>query len=548
MKTKSRPLIFAAAALVLAALLLFFFLGRGPGTSGPADPLERFSAHCGGVVVVPELGRLGERLALLPKLKLAQLAATLGGYPDAERFIGELTRAAGVDLRSRDSLLGAGIDPAGSLVLFAPEGGGPVAAVPVADREKLEAFLEKHAKTRLAAQQRATRSAGGHSLTTWSAEGAAAPSLAFAFVDRALFVGANAAGLATLESVLQQSAEGSLARDERFAATRTRLGANEAFAFACPGSKNAQLLDLPYGAGASLSLSAKEASVSLDVPLDDALAKRLASLGTPAGAELLAHADPASFLIARIGLDPSALAPLAGTLVPKAFQRALRQAQVAPADVLASLKPGTLVTMSLAPTATLGTTPVLDLTRTNPFHYLHLQAVGRAQDPEKARGLLEKTLAVAPRYGATIVEGESAGAKTWTFNYHLGEGARIALKDDLALVTGGQGQLEELLARIAEKTPATLEIDPGAKTSLESDGLALFVDVARLSASVRKLPDSAYGIGGFAIKAAVGRWLDAIEEIGSLRLSARVADRTLRAELVLSLEPAPEPQAASRTP
>ncbi len=216
--------------------------------------------------------------------------------------------------------------------------------------------------------------------------------------------------------------------------------------------------------------------------------------------------------------------------------------------MLASLKPGTLVTMSLAPTANLGTTLVLDLTRTNPFHYLHLQAVGRAQEPEKARGLLEKTLAVAPRYGATIVEGESAGAKTWTFNYHLGEGARIALKDDLALVTGGQGQLEELLARIAEKTPATLKIDPGAKTSLESDGLALFVDVARLSASVRKLPDSAYGIGGFAIKAAVGRWLDAIEEIGSLRLSARVAERTLRAELVLSLEPAPEPQAASRTP
>lgn len=548
MKTKSRPLIFAAAAAVLAAVLLLVFLGRGPGRSGPADPLERFPANCGGVVVVPELGRLGERLALLPKLKLAQLAATLGGYPDAERFIGELTRAAGVDLRSRDSLLGAGIDPAGSLIVFAPDTGGPVAAVPVADRGKLEAFLEKHAKTRLAAQKRASQKAGGHSLTTWSAEGAAAPALAFAFVDSSLFVGANAAGLATLESVLQQAAEGSLAKDERFAAARARLGSNEAFAFACPGSKNAQLLDLPYGAGASLSLSAKEARLSVDVPLNDALAKRLASLGTPAGAEMLAHVDPAAFLVARVGLDPSALAPLAGMLIPKAYQRALRQAQVEPADVLASLKPGLLVTMSLAPTANLGTTPAFDLTRTNPFHYLHLQAVGRAQDPGKARGLLEKTLAVAPRFGATVAEGETAGAKTWTFNYHLGEGASIAMKDDLALVTGGPGQLEKLLTRLGEKAPTALEIAPDAKSSLEKDGLAVFLDVARLSASVRKLPDSAYGIGGFAIKAAVGRWLDAIEEIRSLRLSARVADRTLRAELVLNLEPAGEPQAASRAP
>jgi hypothetical protein len=38
--------------------------------------------------------------------------------------------------------------------------------------------------------------------------------------------------------------------------------------------------------------------------------------------------------------------------------------------------------------------------------------------------------------------------------------------------------------------------------------------------------DSAYGVGGWAIKAAVSRWLEAIDEIAGLPLSARLADKT----------------------
>jgi hypothetical protein len=156
---------------------------------------------------------------------------------------------------------------------------------------------------------------------------------------------------------------------------------------------------------------------------------------------------------------------------------------------------------------------------------------------------LQKIAAIAPQFGARLEEHDSEGAKIFTTRYRLGEGASVALKDGFVLAAGGAGQMELALSRVGAPEKGLQISEPSARKELEAGGSLIFVDVAKLVHAIRELPDSAYGIGGFAVKAAALRWLDAIEEITSLRLASHLAGQSLHAHLALTLKPSAPPPA-----
>jgi hypothetical protein len=535
----------ATMALVIAAVVMLRRIG-GPA-AGVRDPLALFPSRCEAVVVVPELGRTGARIGALARTRLADLAASLAGFQSTEQLLAELGRQAGFDFRSPESMRAAGLDPAGPLAVYLPLEGAPVAALPPGDRSRLEALVARLAADRSGATHRGQAAGGAQPIVTFSAEGSPEPALAYVIAQGFLLVSAGPRCVAALEAILALKPEGSLAREPRLAAARGELERGEAYAFLCPGSARSQRLELAYGLGAGLSLAADEVRLSSDIPLSDDQAKALASFAEPAGADLVSKLEPGAFFVARLGGDPRILQPFAAFLVPPAFQAAMRRADLdVSGEILGNLKPGVAASLSLSPSASLEASPELDPRLTNPFQLVHLTALGRSVDEGRARATLEKIAAVAPRFGAQMESRELQGTRVLASRYHLGEGASLALRDGLVLVTGGPGQMDALLQRLSGEGGLVLA-NPGATQALARDGFALFLDIGRLVASLRALPDSAYGVGGFAIKAAASRYLDAVGELAGLRLSGRVERGRLHAELALSLNLSPaqkkEPQA-----
>ncbi|HEY3449145.1 MAG TPA: hypothetical protein VGK67_22500 [Myxococcales bacterium] len=536
----------AAAVAVVVAVLL-----RKPqqGAGGPVDPLEMLPDRCQAVIVVPDPGRLGEHLSVLPRLKVADLLASLQNYPSAEALLGDLAKQAGYDPRSRESMRQGGIDPSRPIVGYLSEQAVPLALIPVTDQAKFEERFAKSAAARLGDRKPVTEKVGqDRTLTVVTGPGPNPQLVAWAFVGGYALLTQSQAGLALLKTALAQPTQGSLAKDTRFAATRTRLADRDLFAFSCLDALPLQKqVFMPYGTTFAASLSERELRLSFELPLNDEWNERLKSLATPAGADLVAAMGPEAFLVGRLGGDPALLEPLVNRMMPAVFQRAFREGGVdVVADILKNLKPGIAGALSLAPTARLSGVPELDVRRTNPFDYLQLAVVGRTSDSARAAKTLGSMAEVAPRFGSTMESTEIGGAKVFVTRYHLGEGASLALDGDKILVTGGTGQMQAQLDRLRSPTPKD-PADPQAARALKEDAFALWLDVSRLTAGVRTLPDSAYGIGGWAIKAAVSRWLEAIDEITGLRASGRLADKTLSAELALTLKLAPV-QAQTPTP
>ncbi|MGC4116605.1 MAG: hypothetical protein QM765_18945 [Myxococcales bacterium] len=531
----------ASVAVVVAVLL------RKPQQTagGTTDPAEFLPDRCQAVFVVPDPGRLGEHLGVLPRLKVADLLASTQNYPNAEALLSDLAKQAGLDPRSRESLRQNGIDPSRPLVGYLSEQGVPLALVPISEQKKFEEKFAKSAAARLGDQPPVTEKVGAdRTLTVLTGRGENPQVLAWAYLGGYALLTQSQAGLALLKAMLAGKVQGSLAKDSRFAATRSRLADRDLFAFSCLDALPLQKqIFMPYGTTFAASLSEKELRLSFELPLNDEWNEKLKSLATPAGADLVAAMGPDAFLVGRLGGDPALLEPLLQRLMPMAIQRGLKDAGIdLAADILGNLKPGVAASLSLSHSARLSGVPELDVRRTNPFDFVQLSVVGRTADASKAAKTLGSIVDVAPRFGARLEPADLGGTKVFVTRYHLGEGASLALDGDKVLVTGGAGQMQAQLDRLrspAPKDPA----DPLAAKALKEDAAALWLDVSRLTAGVRALPDSAYGIGGWAIKAAVSRWLEAIDEITGLRLSARLADKTLSADLALTLQLAPAPSA-----
>ena len=144
------------------------------------------------------------------------------------------------------------------------------------------------------------------------------------------------------------------------------------------------------------------------------------------------------------------------------------------------------------------------------------------KDSTVARTQLDAVQKFGDRFGMRLEHRTKDGAEVYTFNYALGEGASVALNGPEVLVSGGAGHLDTLLDRAHGKGPGfNPSTSPGK--ALEQAGSAVWLDVAGMAQHIRAIPASAFGLGGFAIRAAVLHWVDAFGEIRGVLVSADYA-------------------------
>ena len=94
---------------------------------------------------------------------------------------------------------------------------------------------------------------------------------------------------------------------------------------------------------------------------------------------------------------------------------------------------------------------------------------------------------------------------------------------------------EQTIARVSEpaRESAGPIADPELRKALSARPLAAVLDLPALANSIRRMPSSAWGVGGFAIKAGTVRWLDALDDLRAITGGAYLDDDAVGVELDL---------------
>jgi len=237
-----------------------------------------------------------------------------------------------------------------------------------------------------------------------------------------------------------------------------------------------------------------------------------------------------AFVVARYDGPPSALGPVARRLLGRGVGNIGRDLEQ---EVLPHLKPGVAAALSLAERPPLGRGLPEDVRRTNPFVYVGLSGVAALDGPDAGVVALERASAWAPKLGAEMRRADRAGATVFITSWAQGEGLHFAVRGDRAYFASPVERLDQLLAA-----------DGGSGPPARADGgpaLFLRFDLSKLAQSVRALPESAWGLGGFAMKGTMVRWLDAMDDLKALTLEVSSKDQVARASLGLSLSPKQAP-------
>jgi hypothetical protein len=524
-----------AAALLAAAALGACRCGRReplPSATPLPPPARWLPAAAEGAVVVPDLGALGDRLRALEGLKVAGFAAQLQGFGTAQEWVGGFLGQVGLDLRSREALVAAGVDASrGAAAAWSPD--GAVLAVAVQDAAKLEALLGKLARSRLGASAPVKSGA----LTTWSrADGA--PVLGLLQVEGAGLVASGTAAT-RLEGWGRLPAEQSLARDAAFASACKRLGGTAlAWARVPPGTRwgEPRAAEVP---GMTAALRASADSLSVEVELDAVPAGwDAAALAAAGGAQPPFAALPRDAVAwAWYGGDPTRLKVLAETLLGERGRRALEAASVQlESGLLGSVHPGLAASLSVAPSIQFGAVPELDVRRTNPFRYVHVVGAARVKDAPAVERLLEVLPGVAPSFGARMERAQRAGRAVLLSSYSQGEGLHLAVHEGRVIAASPESRLLEALGGAGQAgTQAGTGMPAPAQQEAQRWPLAVVVDLHRLAAAVRALPGDAWGPGGSFVKAGWVRWLDGTDDLSWVLAGARAQEGRLQLHLSLGL-------------
>ncbi len=521
--------------------------GKDGGSAGPAAKpvtVERFLPRdAQAAIVISDLGTLGEKLARFQSLKIASFVAQLQNSTSAEAYVSSIMRQVGVDLRSRQALEAAGIDPGKGAGAAFLAGNQAFSVLGVKDAKKLEETFGNLARNRLGAPDRKEDKAGGGTLVTFSRKGAAEPSLGMLFVGDYVLLAPGTA-VARLAEVASQPVEKSLAEEPVLAASLGRLPKERDFHIYLPGGTGM----LPPGSVQGLTLAGhiEERAVTLraDAPWPDTKAS-LAPLAVKEGPDLQGYLPADSFLVARYRGDPATLGDvwpyLAGPYVTRAAQQSGFDVK---GEVLDNLNSGLVAGVALAPTVQLGSgLPELDIRRTNPFRFVHLMVAAEAKDAAKAQATLAKVPAISGNFGAQV-QAEQVGGKTaYITTYRAGEGAHFAEVGGKLVLAAPRSRLEAALTQLEGK-PGESPVAKDLRDAVKEPVLSVVLDLRKLSDAVRNLPSEAWGVGGFAIKATTVRWLEATDDLRAVTLSLSQKEKALQAELSLKLTPAQTPAPA----
>jgi hypothetical protein len=525
--------------------------GKETGPSGPsAKPasVERFLPRdAQAAIVIPELGSLGEKLARFQSLKIASFLAQLQNFQTADAYVSAIMRQVGVDLRSRQALEKAGIDPSkGAGAAFLSQNQA-FSVLGVKDAKALEGTFANLARSRLGAPERKEDKAGGGTLITFSRKGATVPQLGLLFVGDFVLV-APGSTVERLPTIAAQPVEKSLAEEPLLAASLARLPKEHDFHVYLPGGTGL----VPSGTVQELTLTGAiddhSVTVRADAPWPDTQAA-LAPLVPKEGPDLVGYLPSDSFLVARYRGDPSTLGGVWPYLVGPYVTRAVQQSNFdLKTEVLDNLQSGIAAGVALAPTAQFGSgIPELDIRRTSPFRYVQMMVVAEAKDTAKADATLAKVPALAGHFGAEVKPEDIGGKRVYLTSYRAGEGAHFADVGGKLVLAAPRSRLEAALKSLEGK-PGDMPLAPELQGAMKDQVLSVVLDLRKLADAVRNLPSEAWGVGGFAIKATAVRWLEATDDLHAVTVSLSQKEKALQAEVSLKLTFPGTPPAAPPQP
>ncbi|MGA9520598.1 MAG: hypothetical protein WBV82_03990 [Myxococcaceae bacterium] len=506
-------------------------------------PLRYLPRTAEAALVVPDLGVIGDRLALLEKLKIASFAAQLQGVSNAKVLVDALIRDVGVELRSREELKKAGLAPERGFGAAVLPQGEAFFVVGVSDAGRFGETIKKLAQTRLGAGVESTSEAGGRKIVSFSRAAGAKPEFGYVLLDGYALAapGELSKRLPEFASLAKEKSlaadpqlEGSLSRLPKERDLIVHLPATELMGAPRPSSRPA----VPVPVTLVASLGADALKVHADVPWPDSV-NTLGMLERKDGAaDLLKLLPSDAFVVARFGGDAEALEPVLPMILGPYLQRAFEESKLdLKKEVLANLQPGSVAALAVSPTIPLGMgMPQFDVRRTNPFKYVHLVALAQTKQPEKLEPLLARMPELAPRFGARIEPTSKDGDTLYVTSYAHGEGIHFADAAGKVVFASPLGRLERALATVktpeGSTAPALLK-DPALAQVLKDYPLAVVVDLHQLADSVKALPSEAWGIGGFAIKATTVRWLEGMGDLRAITLGMLRKDNAVQAELAL---------------
>ena len=494
----------AAAALLAAGCSR---CGKEPITR--AASVERvLPTGAAAYVIVPSLERLGQKLTLFEGLKVANFAAQAAAFENAHAYVDTMVNELGIDLRSKEQLdrIGVASDASAGVALMDDEGAA-VMALPIKDEGRIGAFIRTYSANRLGASAVEDKVENG--VTVHRLMAASGPRLAWASSNGyALIVPRGAVD--KLAGWASRAEADTLAKDSSLPASLARLPTErDAVIYAPPGTR--QMLALPVShVVLALSLTPQAFTLTVDAPWGGGK-EALALFEPKASPSLLGRLPADAFLVARFTGEAAELGRLAKPLLGKNLQRAFDEGGFDLDAALGQVAPGAMVALSLAPTAQMGGgVSDLDFRRTNPFAYVHLSGVAPAKAPEAVGPALEKLASVAPKFGAQMTLKDGVYVTTWA----QGEGVHFAARDGQVVFGSPLPRVTALLSPEAGGGAV-----PSLEGSLDSSALAVVVDLRTLSDAVRALPPSAWGIGGFAIKATTLRWLDNSDDLKAVTVN-----------------------------
>jgi hypothetical protein len=517
--------------LALAALVAASACSKCGETKGtaPSAGVERvLPAGANAVVIIPKVAGLGDKLKLLEGLKVANFAAQAQNFESAHALLDALLSDFGIDPRSREQLKKIGVAADGSAgVAMMDDGDLAVVAIPIEDEGRVAAFLRTFAANRLGATALEQRVEGGVTVHRVVAPSGVAR-LAWT-VRQGYALVTSEKGVPVLAGWVSRGENETLAKDTALPASLARLPAErDLIVYVPPGSK--AIFGGPVSHVAmTLALSERAFTLNADAPWGDATGLKPFEVQA-AGAKLLPFLPGDAFLVARYAGEATAAAPLLELVLGPHLKRAFAEGGFdLKQQVLERLAPGTVVGLSLAPTAQMQGMPELDVRRTNPFRWVHLSGVAPAKTAEGISSTLDKLAEVAPKFGARIEKKDDVYLTTWS----QGEGVHFAAKGDKVFFGSPLPRVNALLE--ADGKAAGPIAEGGLQKVLDSSALAMVVDLRKLSDAVRELPSSAWGIGGFAIKATTVRWLDNTDDLKAVTVTAGVKQGALQAKVELML-------------
>jgi hypothetical protein len=489
-------------------------------------------------VVVPDLGVVGDRIQQLQRLKLASFVAQLQGFAGADAFADALIRQIGVDVRSREALRNAGLAPDRALGVAVLGEGAAFAVVPVSDAKAFRQTLGRIARDRLGAPAAAETAMGPERTgVTFSRPGGPAE-LGYVLVNGFALVAAGAQ-VAKLGERAALPEEQSLAKDAQLESSLARLPKERDAVLHRPAGRMQGSAPPLVRGTAVLRLEPSALRAWVDVPWRDSEAT-LNAFEKKQAEDLSSRLPRDAFFVARFNGDLAQLQPLWSQLGGDRLQRAFQEAKIdVQQDVLASFHPGMVASLSVSPSIPLGSgMPELDVRRTNPFRYVHFVALARGKDRARIAALLARLPEVAPRFGARVEPMTRDGQTFFITRYAQGEGVHFAqARDDRLVLASPLARLERAVLNPGDGGSAPILSDAEIGRGLSEHAAGAVLDLDQLRASVKALPQDAWGIGGFAIKASAVRWLEATDDLRAITAGLSRREKALQAEIALRFTP-----------